>query len=179
MKARLREIRGGRTGSVSVDPYVVGKDRLERMPPWWWTPGRSTSRTPDPKFVERLKKVDRRLDVGWNPEEGQWEIWYQTPTVTVEWCKGWRLLFPVNWSDQLDNRVFYELYQRDNEAFGSAVAWFDQVQSQIERDKALEDEAHADETAQVGKDYHDYTKIKVGMRGKSSGSKFSKHHSGG
>lgn len=170
---RLRSLAGRKSGGITVTPATKPAD--VGMPVWWWIPGRSRAATPDSDFVKRLKSVDENLDVGWNPEDRCWEIWYKSGQKQVPWANGWKRLFQVTWSQKLDNRVFWVLHERDNTKFGGAVAWFDQVEAERARERERKKAAMEDDSVQMAREYWEYTKIKSS----SHGGKFVRHHAGG
>lgn len=143
--------------------------------PWFWNPRRKATKRPDAAFMERLHEIDPNLDVTWNPISCRWQIWTPNPKMNHPTCQGWRLLFVHNGPQgqfmPLDERVFARLYWSSVDAWGSAKAYFDNVQRVAEREKEHESAKATQEGVDKGQEYMEYTKIKnIG-----SGSKFTRY----
>lgn len=144
--------------------------------PWWWNPSRVGVRGGPDDFTKRLKEVDPDLAVTWNPIREQWQIWQKKERIQSPIAQGWLLLFSVA-PRSLDERVFHRLYSASSRKWGSAKAYFDRIEAELLRERERREKARSDEARDLAGDYYDFTKIKVSMRGQSSGSKFTNCHS--
>lgn len=146
--------------------------------PWYWNPNHpSVTFAPD-SFRKRLKaEMGSELEVTWNPITEKWQVWSRAPKINHPICQGWRLLFVHQGSQQqylpLDERVFARLFQASVHEHGSAKAYFNRVVDEMERDLVKKDERLKQEAIDQAMPYFEHSKIKVAMRGKSNGSKFS------
>lgn len=139
--------------------------------PWYWNPNRPDIRLGPSDFRKKMKGMDERLDVTWNPITERWQIWVVDPKIQHKICQGWRFLFSTD-PRELDERVMAELYARSGYKWGNLFEMWLRVEQEIERDREKAEQFRADEVKHTAGEYYDYTLIKnIG-----SGSKFTNHH---
>lgn len=140
--------------------------------PWYWNPNRAGVRLGPSDFRKKVKELDRRLEVTWNPLTERWVVWVEDHKIAHKVCNGWRLLFSTD-PRGLDERVIAELYARSGYKWGNLYEMWLRVEQEIERDRDRAERSRRDDTAHAAGEYFDYTQIKnIG-----SGSKFSNNHS--
>jgi hypothetical protein len=144
--------------------------------PWFWHPDRPQSKVADERFVDDLAKVDPKLAVSWNPVRGNWQVFTKAPNFSHPICTGWKLLFIHHDGDggylPLDNRIMARLYSADLSRWPSAKAYFDQVDSEVRRQKAKQEERLKQEAIDQAMPFWEHSQIKnIGK-----GSKFSTYH---
>lgn len=170
-----RKVRGG-----SLTPITRPVIPSVEMTHWYWNPNRLSIRLAPAWFDRKLKEVDPNLTVTWNPVRERWLVWYRSPRFAHPLCRGWRLLFPVQYEDglyaPLDERVMWKLYSRWQAKMGGAVEHWRRVEAEMLREKERAEAARADSVGVGAGEWYDSTKISVSMCGQSDGSKFSKHH---
>lgn len=140
--------------------------------PWFWNPNRADIRLGPSDFRKRMKGMDERLEVTWNPITERWQIWVVDHKIQHKVCHGWRFLFSTD-PRELDERVMAELYARSGYKWGNLYEMWLRVEQEIERDREKADRNREDEVKAIARDYWDYTLIKNVGRG----SKFTENHS--
>lgn len=180
-------IKGGRLRRAGQIPF--GTTRLTRgdaqpEQSWWFFhPGRVDRRLAPEDFRKKLKEIDQRLEVVWHPVNERWCLWFYAPQeIKTARLQGWKLITPLRRSNgeylPLDERTLAFCWERLGRRYGSGREYWARIQSEFERDYDKKQANNADTKAHLHGEYWDYTQIKVSMAGKSSGSKFTNHHSG-
>lgn len=168
-------VSGSKQGPFRVPVAKVAKAGPETNP-WFWHPGRAQGRVADERFVEELEKLDPKLAVSWNPVRSNWQVFTRAPQFRHPICQGWKLLFihhdGAGGYLPLDNRLMARLYASDLQRWGGAKRYFDQVQSQIERDKEKGEAKDLQDTIDIAMESWQHSRIKNIGRG----SKFSEYH---
>lgn len=140
--------------------------------PWYWNPNRAGVRMGPDDFRKKMKGLDERLDVTWNPITERWQIWVIDHKIQQKVCSGWRFLFSTD-PRGLDERVMAELFARSGYKWGNLFEMWLRVEQEIERERSHAERSRAEDVAHAAGEYYDYTLIKnIG-----SGSKFSNNHS--
>jgi hypothetical protein len=120
------------------------------------------------------------LEITWNPIDERWQVWMRSPKFVHPLCQGWKLLFIHNGPDgeylPLDERLKARLYSASAAKHGDAKKYFDRIESEYWRDKDKKDKRLTQEAIDQAMPFWDHSQIKVAMRGKSNGSKFSTYH---
>ena len=165
-------------GSLRIAPRVkLGPEHN----PWFWNPTNVSARLAPEWFRTKLHEVGEELEASWNPITERWQIFSRAPRVQYPLCRGWKLLFVVRGADgeyaPLDERVFARLYNASSMAHGSAKEYFRRVEAEMERDRERRERDWRQESLDRAMPHWDFSQIKVSMRGKSNGSKFSTYFS--
>lgn len=148
---------------------------------WFWNPARPQFKQANEGFVERLhKEMGEELEVTWNPVIDRWQVWSKAPRFQHPICQGWRLLF-IHHDSQggylpLDERLFARLFEASAAKHGSAKQYIDRIQAEYWRDQDKKNKRLTQEAIDQAMPFFDHSQIKVSMRGKSNGSKFSTYH---
>ena len=146
----------------------------------FWTPGKAT----DPAGVPaaqikglraRMKSVDPRLALAFNPKEKLYGVWIEAPQIQTEWCKGWKLLFSVK-PEFLDDRILWKLYESDTTRFGGAKKAFDAFERAAAANQVKTEMGFRQDARDWASDYFDHTRPQVSGYGQSFGAKFAKHN---
>lgn len=171
-----------RLGEIKVQ--VQSKGALDSAALYqYWHPERTGAEACPASFAAQIASVHPDLAIcrppGRAPVQSRpWLVWYRKASVTHALCPGWTLLFC--WQTQervplpLDNRIFANLYRISAHTFGSAVAYFQSIVSEMERGKASEAKAQEAYRHDRAHDFFQATKIKNIGRG----NKFALHHDG-
>ena len=177
----MRGISGG-TGrreefkQAIAKPTVVGPETN----PWYWNPNRAGVKLAPQDFMRKLKELGSELSCTWDPIQERWLIWSESQKVQTKLCQGWRLLFIVRGPDgeyqPLDERVFARLYAASVLKHGSGKEYFNRIVAEMERDKEKQEAQSLQERIDAAMPAFEHAQIKVAMRGKSSGSKFTTYH---
>ena len=148
----------------------------------FWHPNRFGVKFAPDEFRKKLKGVHGDLDATWHPSTERWIVWYRRPRITHPLCPGWMLLFVVEDSEQryvpLDDRTLAAVYEQSGFKWGSGKKYWARIEEQAQRDHDARDKTRDDLLDDIGSAQWDHTKIQVSMCGKSSGSKFVRHHAG-
>lgn len=149
--------------------------------PWWWNPANVYTRRAPTSFMDRLKEeLGEELEVTWNPVIERWQAWVRADKVNTPVCRGWRLLFIHNGPDggylPLDERIKARLWSCSADQHGSGREYFAKIEREYHRDQAKKEERLRQEAIDQAMPFFEHSKIKVAMRGKSSGDKFSTYH---
>jgi hypothetical protein len=148
--------------------------------PWWWNPGRMGVEFAPADFRRKLKELGEELECTKDPIRGYWMLWAKAPRLQHKICQGWRLLFvnrgPNGEHIRLDERVFARLYAASVLSTGSAKGHFERIKREMERDEERKERQHQQDTIDLAMPSWEHSQIKVSMRGKSNGSKFSTYH---
>lgn len=144
---------------------------------WFWNPNRAGVRFAPEDFAKRLKEIDSELEITWDSYQERWLLWAKNPKLQSKLCSGWSLLFPIKEPDgsyaPLDERIFSRLFGASERRWGNAKKYFDAIEREWERDKAIAEKNRKDDVGHSAGEYFDYMKIKnIG-----SGSKFANHFS--
>lgn len=144
---------------------------------WYWNPFRVGAGEAPRDFQKKLREVDpdNLIDVRWNPIIEKWGVFYRNPKIAHPICTGWVLLFLVE-PRELDERVLARLYSASAQRWGNARQYFSAVEREMEREAAKRDANRRQEAVDLAMPYWEHSQIKVAMRGKSSGDKFSRYH---
>lgn len=144
--------------------------------PWYWHPFRAGVRFGPDSFRAQLHQFDPNLEITWNPIRERWQLWMRKPALQNKLCWGWTLLFVLDRDGEYlppDNRVFARLYEASADKWGDGKKYFDHIQRQWEEERAKAESKWQQDTIDSMMPSWDYSQIKVAMRGKSNGSKFS------
>ncbi len=162
--------------SISL-PTTKGQVLGPESNSWWWHPSRPGVRHGPDWFMATLKAIDPDLQVTWNAYRERWQVWAPRPTLRNPVCQGWLLLFPVQLPDgsyaPLDERTLAKVYEVSSRVWGNAKSYFNRIEAEMARDKALAESSRADNVKHAAGEYFDYTQPKVSMFGPSNGSKCS------
>lgn len=164
--------------AIVKNPVIPGPEQN----PWFWNPSQVMGVRKAPSwFMADLNLImGDELEVTWNPVIERWQVWARAPRIQNPLCRGWRLLFIHNGPSgeylPLDERVYARLYAASADKHGSGAAYFRRIEEEYWRDQAKKEARLTQEAIDEAMPFFEHSKIKVAMRGKSSGSKFSKYH---
>lgn len=150
--------------------------------PWYWNPNRVGALPAPDWFQRKLREVDPEgfVDVRWNPVSQRWAAFYRKPNFQHKLCSGWQLLMKVEYPDgsymPLDERLLAALYNASGRKWGNGKEYFLAIEREIEREREMREAARTQEAIDLAMPAYDHSQIKVAMRGKSSGDKFSTYH---
>ena len=161
-------------------PVDKGDDAPERMPERYWNPDRFRlpvwmSRSVVERFAKKLRRIDGRLDIAYDYDEGRWGVWVRDHRIQWKWSPGWRLLF---YADDLDDDILRRLALIDATRYDGAMHYFRWWENLTEKRRNKRRKQDKQDLRDIAKERWDYSLIKTSMRGPSSGSKFADHHSG-
>lgn len=148
--------------------------------PWFWAPSNPAAQFAPTWFRRKLQEVGQELECTWDPIKHRWLVFMRSPRFQHKLCQGWKLLF-MHHDEQrgylpLDERVFARLYAASAAEHGSAKAYFSRVEAEMQRDAEKRERDHYQTTIDMAMPSWEHSQIKVAMRGKSNGSKFSTYH---
>ena len=150
---------------------------------WYWNPNRVGAGEAPSWFKAKLREVDPEgfIDIRWNPLRERWVAFYRKANFAHPLCQGWTLLMKIEYPDgsymPLDERTLAALYNASGRKWGDGKRYFDAVEREIMAEKERAEKARTQEAIDVAMPAYEHSQIKVAMRGKSSGSKFSTYHS--
>lgn len=150
--------------------------------PWFWNPNRPGATEAPDWFRKKLREVDpdSLIDVRWNPVAERWGVFYKKPSFNHKICQGWMLLFPVQYDDgsymPLDERVLARLYAASAAQWGDGKKYWAAIEREFYREQEKKEERLKQEAIDHAMPFYEHSRIKVAMRGQSSGSKFSDYH---
>jgi hypothetical protein len=172
-------------GKRKVNPFKQDIAKPSRvgpeMNPWFWNPNQVSVRFAPAEFMRKLHQLGEELSCTWNPITERWQLWARSNKINQKVCRGWNLLFIHNERDgsyaPLDERVFARLFHASVLSSGSGKEYFARVMSEMEREQAKRERDSLQDSIDAAMPSFEHGQIKVAMRGKSSGSKFSTYHS--
>lgn len=172
-----------RRGRVNPFRFPVAKPKRlgPEHNPWYWNPNHPAIRLGPSDFRKRIQEIDPAYEVTWNPIRERWQVFARSPKINHPICQGWKLVFVVEEDGEyvpLDERTLAKAWDRSVRKWGDFNVYWNRIENEIVRGQEKREEERADSTRYGAGEYFDYTKIKVSMAGPSSGSKFTKYHSG-
>lgn len=137
--------------------------------PWYWNPGRAGIVGAPYWFAEKLEAFDPNLRATWDNYHDRWLIWMKKDKLQSKWCKGWLLLFIVQYQSgaymPLDERVFARLYEASADKWGNGQAYFRKIQREIESAQERRERKAVEESVERALEVFDYSQIKNIGRG--------------
>lgn len=140
---------------------------------WFWNPFNVSVRLGPDDFRRKIKEIDEKYEVTWNPVTERWLVFARDPKINHPICRGWKLVFVVELDGEyvpLDERTLAKAWDRSVRKWGSANQYWERIESEIWREREKRDAEKKDVVGYSAGEYYDYLQPKVGY-GPSNGSK--------
>ncbi len=173
----------GRQLPTNPIPYQKGTAQPEES--WHhFTPASFGVKLAPEDFRRQIKEIDPRFDVVWHPVNERWTVWAHIPNeIKHPRMKGWKLIMVVQYADEtympLDARTLARAWDRCGRKYHSMGQYWAKLEDEMDRNYDKTTDTRRQLVRDMAGEQWDSQRIMVSMRGQSSGSKFSKHHSGG
>jgi hypothetical protein len=173
----------GRQIPIDSPGYVKGTAKPEES--WhFFTPASFGVKLAPEQFRRQIKEIDPRFEVIWHPFNERWVVWAHLPQeIKHPRMKGWKLIMVVQYQEgeymPLDERTLARAWDRCGRKHNGFKKYWDRIEEEQDRTHDNNLAKRRDEVRYMAGEQWDHQKIQISMHGKSSGSKFSKHHSGG
>jgi hypothetical protein len=172
----------GRQIPIDPIPYRRGESKPEQS--WHhFTPASFGIKFAPEDFRAKIKEIDPRFEVIWHPVNQRWVVWAHMPNeIKHPRMKGWKLILVVQYGDDesympLDARTLARSWDRCGRKYHSMAAYWANIEAEQDKEYADRVNHRRQDVRDMASEQWDHTRIQVSMRGKSTGSKFSKHHS--
>lgn len=147
--------------------------------PWYWNPNRIGAVAAPAWFAEQVEReFGPDIRVVFNPVNERWQVFARSPRSQNPLCAGWRLLFihngPSGQRLPLNEILLARLESIDMQKQGGATRYFDRIQAELARDKAIREKDQFQETMDIAMERGwDHSRISTAGRG----NKFTTYHS--